>query len=123
MTWMMVAAGGAIGALTRFEVFQLWRKLFPGLPVFWATFIVNMIGCFVIGYIFALTNVKVSSENFKSFWMVGILGGFTTFSAFGLDIFQMIQTKSFLFTATYFLFHGLVCITMVYLGCISYNHV
>ena len=116
MNWLMVMTGGAIGALARFVVFQIWRKFFPQLPAFWATLIVNMIGCLVIGYVFAYANAKASSDHFKLFWMVGILGGFTTFSAFGLDMFQMIQTKSILFTSTYFLFHGLVCVLMVYLG-------
>jgi CrcB protein len=116
MNWLPVAMGGALGALTRWGLFRSWMKNFPQFSPFWATLIVNIIGCFLIGFLFAYATAKSSGENFKLFWMVGFLGGLTTFSAFGLDIFQMLQTKPLYFTASYFLFHGLICIAMVYFG-------
>jgi CrcB protein len=116
MNWICVALGGALGAMTRFAVFRSWIRILPEYPVFWTTLIVNVIGCFSIGCLFAYSLAQASSENFKLFWIIGFLGGLTTFSTFGLDIFQMIQNKSFLYVATYFLFHGLICVLMVYLG-------
>ncbi len=116
MNFLSVFIGGGLGALARWGLFRSWAKAFPQLPTFWATLLVNVIGCLLIGYLFAFAMTKPASENFKLFWLVGFLGGLTTFSAFGLDIFQMIQSKSLLATSSYFLFHGLVCIVMVYLG-------
>lgn len=114
MNWILVAIGGALGSMARYGIFCVWNR--TGQPGFWGTLIVNVIGCFAIGYLFAMATAKSSTDSFKLFWMVGFLGGLTTFSAFGLDMFQIIQNRSLLFTTSYFLFHGLVCILMVYLG-------
>jgi len=116
MNWLAVALGGSIGALARFGAFQVWKRFIPSIPMFWATLMVNVIGCLLIGYLFAYVTAKSTSESFKLFWMVGVLGGFTTFSAFGLDIFQMMQSKGWMFTSGYFLLHGIVCVLMVFVG-------
>ena len=116
MNWLFVLIGGGLGSLSRWMIFQGWFRLFPQFPPFWATLIVNVLGCFAIGCMFSYSITQASSENFKLFWMIGFLGGLTTFSAFGLDLFQMIQHKTLLITAGYFLLHGLICISMVYLG-------
>ncbi|MCC7460260.1 MAG: CrcB family protein [Proteobacteria bacterium] len=122
MNWLFVALGGAIGTLARYGAFRAWERLAPTMPLFWGTLIVNIIGCFAIGCIYSYSIAQVSSDNFKLFWMVGILGGFTTFSAFGLDIFQMVQHRSLLFTAGYFLFHGIICVLMVHMGYTLLQH-
>lgn len=86
-----VAVGGALGASGRyFFNLQMMRLLGPNFP--WGTFGVNLIGCFVMGVLaesFAL-RFNVSSE-MRSFLMTGVLGGFTTFSAFALDAGNMIE--------------------------------
>lgn len=86
-----VAVGGAIGATGRYMFnLQMMRLLGPNFP--WGTFGVNVIGSFVMGVLaesFAL-RFNVSSE-MRSFLMTGVLGGFTTFSAFALDAGNMIE--------------------------------
>lgn len=116
MNWLSVFIGGGLGSLVRWGVFRLMNRTYPAISPIISTFIVNAIGCLMIGFLFAMAMSKSSAENFKLFWLVGFLGGLTTFSTLGLDIFQLIQQKTFLYASLYFLFHGFVCISFVYLG-------
>ena len=82
---LLVALGGAIGAslrhLTNIAVLQLFRPAFP-----WGTFTVNIVGCFAMGVLVELIGRKFgASQEMRLFIATGILGGFTTFSAFSLD--------------------------------------
>ncbi|CAM4188066.1 fluoride efflux transporter CrcB [Acinetobacter pragensis] len=90
MNWLLVALGGAIGASLRYSA-SLWlikpSGLFP-----WTTWWVNMLGCFLAGIFFAFTQkYPVLQQETRLFLMVGILGGFTTFSSFGLETFQLLK--------------------------------
>lgn len=116
MDWMAVFIGGGLGSAARFFVFRNMLRIFPNVPVFISTFIVNAIGCFLIGYLFALTAIKNPADHFRYFWIIGFLGGLTTFSTLGLDIFQLIQEKSILYAASYFMIHGIICIALVWAG-------
>ena len=90
MTWIAVAVGGALGSMARHWVnLEIAHRL--ERPVPWATFTVNIIGCFAIG---ALTGRIAGGQlhlnpTLRTFVFVGILGGFTTFSSFGLDTFTL----------------------------------
>ena len=90
-----VAIGGAVGASGRYLFnLQMMRLLGPNFP--WGTLGVNIIGSFVMGVLagsFAL-RFNVSGE-MRSFLMTGVLGGFTTFSAFSLDAGNMIERNDF----------------------------
>ena len=91
MGFMWVALGGALGSSARYGVsLAAPRYLGAGFP--WATFIVNVVGCFAMGYITALLREKMpDDENTRLFLTTGLLGGFTTFSAFSLDFFGLMQ--------------------------------
>lgn len=90
MNWLLVACGGAIGASLRYGAGLIIAKpqnLFP-----WATWSINILGCFLAGVFFAFTQKYPTLQNeTRLFLMVGILGGFTTFSSFGLETFQLIR--------------------------------
>ena len=90
MNWLLVACGGAIGASLRYGAGFIIAKpqnLFP-----WATWSINILGCFLAGIFFAFTQKYPTLQNeTRLFLMVGILGGFTTFSSFGLETFQLIR--------------------------------
>lgn len=94
--WIAVAIGGALGSLARHGVnhFVQTRWLALRFPV--ATLVVNLVGCLVIGLLAGLvaSNRLTLGLYWREFVFVGILGGFTTFSSFGLDTFTLTQTHS-----------------------------
>ncbi|MDY6449350.1 fluoride efflux transporter CrcB [Acinetobacter faecalis] len=94
MNWLLVALGGAIGATFRYGAGVWFAKpigLFP-----WTTWSVNLIGCFLAGVFFAFSQKFLILQNeARLLLMVGILGGFTTFSSFGLETFQLIKQGQF----------------------------
>jgi CrcB protein len=88
---LLVLLGGAAGAGLRYEVGRLTlRQLGPGFP--WGTLTVNLVGGLLMGLLAgAMTGEGMLS---RPLWMllgVGVLGGFTTFSSFSLDLFLMLQ--------------------------------
>ena len=82
---LLVAAGGAIGSSLRHLVNVASLRWFgPGFP--WSTLVVNIVGCFAMGVLIELIARKFgASQEMRLFIATGILGGFTTFSAFSLD--------------------------------------
>ena len=93
MTWLAIAAGGAIGSLLRHVTSVAWARFF-GQPTPYATFTVNMVGSFVIGFLAGLiaANRVSMTPTIRVFIFVGILGGFTTFSTYMLDSLTLAQT-------------------------------
>lgn len=91
MDFLWVALGGAIGSSARYGINLVApRFLGDGFP--WATFIVNVLGCFAMGVITAFVRTKMpDDENTRLFLTTGLLGGFTTFSAFSLDVLGLMQ--------------------------------
>jgi CrcB protein len=86
VTWLLVGLGGAAGAVARHGAGVVTNRLI-GSPMPYATAFVNVLGCAVIGLLaggVAGGHVRMSSEA-RVFVFVGVLGGFTTFSSFGLD--------------------------------------
>jgi CrcB protein len=83
LTLLQVALGGAIGASLRYlSSVAAMRLIGPGFP--WATLFVNILGSFVMGVV-VVTLAHKDLNRLAPFLMTGILGGFTTFSAFSLD--------------------------------------
>ena len=84
MNWMWVGIGGALGSLARYGAYRLWPSSPGGFPV--PTFTVNLLGSFAIGLLYMYVAARgASAENARLFWMTGVLGGFTTYSAFALE--------------------------------------
>ncbi len=81
------------------------------------TFLVNMVGCLVIGYLMQLSESRgVLQSEGRLFVFVGLLGGFTTFSSFGMETFQLIRDGEFLFATLNAGGQVLVGLTLVWLG-------
>ncbi|MFI1438469.1 CrcB family protein [Streptomyces fructofermentans] len=81
----VVALGGALGAAARYGAALLWPTPPGGFP--WTTFWVNVGGCFAIGVLMVLvTEVRTAHRLVRPFLGTGVLGGFTTFSTYALDI-------------------------------------
>ena len=85
MNWVWVALGGALGSLARYGVARAWPAAPGGFPV--PTLTVNLIGSFAIGLFFAWISARAGAgaDGARLFWMTGVLGGFTTYSAFALE--------------------------------------
>ena len=91
MQWLMIAIGGALGSMARFAaVGYLTPMLNYRFPI--GTFIVNIVGSFLIGvaYVVIVEKQLIPAE-WRLFFITGILGGFTTFSSFSLEILQTWQ--------------------------------
>lgn len=98
-SWWMVGLGGAIGSLIRFAVSKHLFTTQPGqFP--WATFTVNLAGCFLIGWLYAWLN-KYEQQQWAPLLLSGVLGGFTTFSAFGLEGLQLWKSQEFMLLFLY----------------------
>jgi fluoride exporter len=85
VTWLCVALGGALGSLARYGVARAWPASPGGFPV--PTLTVNLLGSFAIGlvYVWISSRGGPGADNARLFWMTGVLGGFTTYSAFALE--------------------------------------
>lgn len=96
-----VAMGGALGATGRFLVGKMMLRLMgPGFP--WGTLTVNIAGSFAIGMIAALLATRYNlTHHWQGFLIIGILGSFTTFSAFSLEVGLMLERHEMTHAALY----------------------
>jgi fluoride exporter len=87
--YLLIAAGGATGSVLRYALQTYVQRLAgPGFP--WGTLAVNAVGCFVAGFLAAaFMSAFPLRDEFRLALGAGLLGGFTTFSAFGLETFQL----------------------------------
>ena len=92
--WIAVAIGGALGSVARHGVNRIVHQEWPSLRFPLATAIVNIVGCCVIGVLAGLVAAGrlPMRTNWREFIFVGILGGFTTFSTFGLDTITLVRS-------------------------------
>lgn len=98
MNWILVGIGGFIGSVLRYVVtwtitYQVGVTLFP-----LGTFLVNIIGCLFIGFFTAYFN---NLSQISLFLITGLLGGFTTFSAFSIENFNLLKDGNYLVFSAY----------------------
>lgn len=112
----VVAAGGALGAAGRFAlVSAVTRALGHGFPA--GTLLVNVAGSLAIGvFIGAMARYALGGEMLRAFVAVGILGGFTTFSAFSLDVVTLIERGAWVPALAYILTSVVLSIAGVFAG-------
>lgn len=102
--------------LRYFTSTTLQKLINPGFfPI--GTFCVNMIGCLLIGFIAQLSEARaVFSPEFRIFLLVGVLGGFTTFSSFGYETVQLIRNGEILLALANAVGQLILGLIMVYIG-------
>ena len=90
MKFLFIGIGGAIGALLRYVVSGIGSRYSDGVfPA--GTLAVNLIGCFIIGLLWSIFEEYAVSSSLRVFIFIGILGGFTTFSTFALENFNLLR--------------------------------
>ncbi len=113
---LWVALGGGIGAAARYGV-NVWSGRVLGAEFPWHTLIVNVLGCFIMGLLTGLLALKLNlSQEARAFLTTGILGGFTTFSAFSLDTALLMERKAMLAAGAYVGASVLLSILAVFAG-------
>jgi CrcB protein len=113
---LWVALGGGIGAAARHGVNVLSGRLI-GAEFPWHTLIVNVAGCFAMGLLTGLMALKLNlPQEMRAFLTTGILGGFTTFSAFSLDVALLVERKAMLAAGAYAAASVLFSLAAVFAG-------
>jgi len=122
MQYVVIGLGGALGSMLRFGLgslidtnVQKTGQIFP-----WGTIVVNITGCFVIGFIFAISAAGegriILSSLTRNFILIGILGGYTTFSSFSLQTLTLAQDGQWWGAAANVLLSVVLCLVGCWLG-------
>lgn len=114
-TIFFIAIGGAVGSILRFLVSQIVSKFWTGnFPL--ATFIVNVLGCLMIGFFVGITTKNNLDNGLKWLLITGLCGGFTTFSTFSMENITLLQNNHFTTAFVYMISSVMISILSVWLG-------
>tara|TARA_Y100001970_G_scaffold200375_1_gene243725 strand:+ start:19149 stop:19499 length:351 start_codon:yes stop_codon:yes gene_type:complete len=109
--------GGSIGASLRFLFYLISKNYLQSNYLFINTLLVNIIGSFLIGYIISIIGYKNYSQEFlRYFIIVGILGSFTTFSAFSYETIELLTNKKYFIAFFYIILSLSLCLLFTFLG-------
>ena len=102
-TVLWVGLGGFIGAILRYTTSLGFEKIAtPLFPI--STFLVNFLGCFILGLLINMGSSLLDALPVKEFLIIGLLGGFTTFSTFGLEIYEIFKSGEMIIGVIYMTF-------------------
>lgn len=91
-TWLLVALGGAAGSVARYG-FSLGATRWLGATFPFGTLGVNALGSFLAGLLYVVITQRLAAqEEWRSLLLIGVLGGFTTFSAFSLETIRLLES-------------------------------
>lgn len=114
---VIVGSGGFLGALARYGLSGMVHRQLPYTTFPLGTLVVNLLGCLLIGVIAGLAESRqLFGPELRAFALIGILGGFTTFSTFGYESFLMLRDGEFLWTAINIGLNVILGLTLVWLG-------
>lgn len=114
LNYFFVFLGGGLGSICRFGIGHLmagYRYQFP-----WATFLANFVSCFILGMLVALSIRGRLGGQAAVFLMAGFCGGFSTFSTFTNETFQMLIDGQWLKAAGYVLLSLVICMASLWIG-------
>ena len=94
--FLLIGLGGALGSICRGLISFIFCSFSP-----WTTLFVNVCGAFLIGLFVKLMENSSDPDLFKAFWIIGVCGGFTTFSTFGIEILDMLKSSQWSMSVIY----------------------
>ncbi len=98
--YLLVALFGAAGSVLRYSLYLITPRFFYlNFPV--STVIVNLLGSFFIGVCISLFDKSIITENIRIYIAIGLLGGFTTFSTFSMDLFNLLNKSLYIEMISY----------------------
>lgn len=114
---ILVGSGGFIGAVLRYGLSGLVQGFAPLSTFPWGTLAVNLLGCLAIGVVAGLVDVRqLFTPELRIFMLIGVLGGFTTFSTFGYEAFALLRDAEYLRAAAYLGVHVFAGLGLVWAG-------
>lgn len=115
---LAIAAGGAVGSVLRFWM-STWVHSFAGRSFPYGTLTVNVLGCLAMGFLFVLFVDRLSDNAvLRAGILIGVLGGFTTFSSFSIETFNLIEQGAWLKAVANMTGSLLLCIGATWVGVI-----
>lgn len=126
LNYLLIAVGGALGSVFRFWLSEAVAERF-GQTFPWGTLLVNISGSLAIGFVAGLAGPDgrwFVSPSFRTFFMIGICGGYTTFSSFSLQTLGLMREGEWFYAALNALLSVVCCLIAVWLGyllAVSFN--
>ena len=115
--WWLVGLGGAVGAVLRYSIGVAFQRALPQQIVPFGTLAVNVLGCLAIGYVAGWGDTRGPlSHEMRLLVIAGLLGGFTTFSSFGLEIHMLTRSEQFGKALLHIGLHMTVALAAVWVG-------
>ena len=118
LAYVWVAIGGALGSMARYWISGLAATSF-GETFPWGTLVANVTGSFVIGFFGALSAPEgrwYASPGVRQFVMLGVCGGYTTFSSFSVQTLNLLQDREWLYAGGNVVLSVVLCLVGVWLG-------
>jgi fluoride exporter len=118
MAYLLAALGGALGALARWAAAETLPPAPGGWP--WATLLVNLTGCFLLGVLVAVLAARPPEPAWvRPFLAVGVLGGYTTYSAFAVEVVELVEDGAVALAAGYVVLSVVGGVTAVAVGALA----
>jgi len=117
LMYLWLGLGGAIGTIGRFWLNGIISRYFETFPM--GTLVVNVTGSFLIGFFYTLTEPEgriIASPTFRTFFMAGICGGYTTFSSFSLQTLNLARDGQWWYASLNAALSLILCLLAVWLG-------
>jgi CrcB protein len=114
---LMVGLGGFIGSVSRYLVSGFFYKIFGETWFPYGTLAVNVIGCLLIGFLTGVSeNRQIFNPEMRLLIFIGLLGGFTTFSTFGYEVFSFTRDSQLLSAGVNLVLHLVMGLGAVWIG-------
>lgn len=112
--FLLVFIGGGLGSICRYGIARLLQKQQWDFPL--ATFIANALACIILGALVGISLKGDMNSTNKLLWMTGFCGGFSTFSTFSSETFQLLQTGNYVYALANVGLSIIVCLFCIFIG-------